>query len=77
MDCPGRRFTRFDEPASLHRATSPPIYAVTEYNILGLLMHYLPMHAPLNPSRAVWLFIYVGAAVEDLTGAKAGISSKA
>lgn len=45
----------------------PPIYSAAEYNILGRLMHYLPMHAPLNPSRLVYFFIYVGAAVEALT----------
>lgn len=46
---------------------APPIYSAAEYNILGRLMHYLPMHAPLNPSRLVYFFIYVGAAVESLT----------
>ena len=45
----------------------PPIYAAAEYNILARLMHYLPMHAPLHPSRVVYLFIYIGAAVEALT----------
>lgn len=49
----------------------PPIYAAAEYNILGRLMHYLPMHAPLNPSRVVYLFIYMGAGVEGLTAAVA------
>ncbi|KAL9633106.1 MAG: hypothetical protein Q9164_004897 [Protoblastenia rupestris] len=50
----------------------PPIYAAAEYNIIGRLMHYLPMHAPLNPSRVVYLFIYIGVAVESLTAAGAG-----
>lgn len=45
----------------------PPIYAAVEYNILARLMHYLPMHAPLHPSRVVYLFIYIGVAVEALT----------
>ncbi|KAI9842412.1 MAG: hypothetical protein M1837_007157 [Sclerophora amabilis] len=45
----------------------PPIFAAAEYNILGRLMHYLPMHAPLHPSRVVVLFIYIGIAVEVLT----------
>ena len=49
----------------------PPIYAAAEYNILGRLMHYLPMHAPLNPSRVVYLFVYMGAAVESMTAAGA------
>lgn len=47
----------------------PPIYSAAEYNVLGRLMHYLPMHAPLNPSRLVYLFVYLGAAVEGLTAA--------
>lgn len=50
----------------------PPIYAAAEYNILGRLMHYLPMHASLNPGRLVYLFIYIGVLVEALTGAGAG-----
>ncbi len=29
---------------------APPIYAAAEYNTLGRLMFYLPMHAPLNPT---------------------------
>jgi len=48
-----------------------PIYAAAEYNILGRLMHYLPMHASLNPSRVVYLFIGLGIAVESLTAAGA------
>jgi hypothetical protein len=45
----------------------PPIYSAAEYNILGRLMHYTPMHSPINPSRVLYFFIYVGAAVESLT----------
>lgn len=55
----------------------PPIYAAAEYNILGRLMHYLPMHALLNPSRVLYLFIYLGAAVEGLTAAGATLMSSA
>lgn len=55
----------------------PPIYAAAEYNILGRLMHYLPMHAPLNPSRVVFLFIYIGAVVEGLTAAGATLMASA
>lgn len=47
----------------------PPIYAAAEYNTLGRLMHYLPMHATLNPNRLVYFFVYLGAAVESLTAA--------
>ncbi|PGH27723.1 hypothetical protein AJ80_00510 [Polytolypa hystricis UAMH7299] len=45
----------------------PPIYSAAEYNVLGRLMHYLPMHAPLNPSRVVYFFVYLGVAVECVT----------
>ncbi|KFY08359.1 hypothetical protein V492_06301 [Pseudogymnoascus sp. VKM F-4246] len=45
----------------------PPIYSAAEYNVLGRLMHYTPMHSPINPSRVLYFFIYVGAAVESLT----------
>lgn len=51
----------------------PPIYAAAEYNMLGRLMHYLPMHAPLHPGRLVIFFIYCGAAVESLTAAGASM----
>ena len=44
---------------------APPIYAAGEYNILGRLMHYLPMHAPLNPYRVIYFFIFIGSAVES------------
>lgn len=51
---------------------APPIYAATEYNILGRLMHYLPMHAPLNPNRVLYFFTYLGAIVLALNGSGAG-----
>ena len=51
----------------------PPIYAAAEYNMLGRLMHYLPMHAPLHPGRVVIFFVYCGAAVESLTAAGAAM----
>ena len=49
----------------------PPIYSAAEYNILGRLMLYLPMHAPLNPNRVIYFFIYLGIAVENLTASGA------
>jgi hypothetical protein len=52
---------------------APPIYSAAEYNILGRLMRYLPMHAPFHPGRVVVVFIYLGVAVESLTGAGAAI----
>ena len=51
----------------------PPIYAAAEYNILGRLMNYLPMHAPFHPNRVVIVFIYLGALVESLTAAGAAM----
>lgn len=49
----------------------PPLYAAAEYKILGRLMLYLPMHTPINPSRLLYFFIYLGALVEGLTAAGA------
>jgi hypothetical protein len=49
----------------------PPIYSATAYNVLGRLMRYLPMHAPLHPGRVMIVFIYLGVAVESLTAAGA------
>ncbi|KAK3074260.1 hypothetical protein LTR53_003421 [Teratosphaeriaceae sp. CCFEE 6253] len=51
----------------------PPIFSAAEYNILGRLLYYLPMHAPFNPGRTIIFFIYLGAAVEGLTGAGAAL----
>ncbi|KAK2760764.1 hypothetical protein FQN54_002000 [Arachnomyces sp. PD_36] len=50
----------------------PPIYSAAAYNLVGRLMHYLPMFATLNPNRVVYFFVYLGALVEALTGAGAG-----
>lgn len=55
----------------------PPIYSATAYNVLGRLMRYLPMHAPLHPGRVVIVFIYLGVAVESLTGAGASMFATA
>lgn len=49
----------------------PPIYSAAAYNLVGRLMHYLPMFASLNPYRVVYFFIYLGALVEALTAAGA------
>ncbi|KAH7017124.1 RTA1 like protein-domain-containing protein [Ilyonectria destructans] len=45
----------------------PPIYSAAEYNTLGRLMHYLPMHAFINPNRIVYIFVFLGSIVEMLT----------
>jgi hypothetical protein len=55
----------------------PPIYTAAEYSVLGRLLRYLPMHAPLNPDRVMLLFIYLGAAVEGLTAAGASLVATA
>lgn len=49
----------------------PPIYSAAEYNILGRLLYYLPMHAPLHPGRVLWVFLYLGVIVESVTAAGA------
>ncbi|OJJ31908.1 hypothetical protein ASPWEDRAFT_745352 [Aspergillus wentii DTO 134E9] len=49
----------------------PPIYSAAAYNLVGRLMHYLPMFAPLNPNRVVYFFIYLGILAESLTAAGA------
>lgn len=45
----------------------PPIYSAAEYNTLGRLMHYLPMHAVMNPNRVIYAFLFLGTLVETLT----------
>ncbi|CAD0052994.1 unnamed protein product [Aureobasidium pullulans] len=51
----------------------PPIYSAAEYNILGRLLRYVPMHSPLHPDRVLYVFIYLGTLVESLTGAGASM----
>ncbi|KAF4452711.1 hypothetical protein F53441_4518 [Fusarium austroafricanum] len=46
---------------------APPVYSAAEYNTLGRLMHYLPMHSIINPNRIVYIFVFLGAIVESLT----------
>ena len=36
-------------------------------------MYYLSMHSPLHPGRLLYFFIYLGAAVEGMTGAGASL----
>ncbi|KAK1823423.1 hypothetical protein LTR12_002052 [Friedmanniomyces endolithicus] len=55
----------------------PPIFSAAEYNVLGRLLYYLPMHAPFNPGATVIFFIYLGATVEGLTAAGASIYATA
>ncbi|KAJ5669585.1 hypothetical protein N7462_010655 [Penicillium macrosclerotiorum] len=50
---------------------APPVYSASAYNIVGRLMNYLPMHAPLNPNRVLMVFVYAGAVVEGITVAGA------
>ncbi|KAJ5081656.1 hypothetical protein NUU61_009920 [Penicillium alfredii] len=55
----------------------PPVYSAAAYNIVGRLMHYVPMHAVLNPNRVLTFFVYVGAAVEGITAAGAAKNAAA
>lgn len=48
---------------------APPVFSASAYNILGRIMHYIPMFAWLNPNRTVLFFVYIGAIVEGLTAA--------
>jgi hypothetical protein len=57
--------------------TAAPIYAAAEYNILGRLLRYLPMHIPFHPDRVVYVFIFVGVVVEVLLGTGASLVSVA
>jgi hypothetical protein len=53
----------------------PPLYAASEYFILGRLLAYLPYHTPLHPERVLTTFLLLSAAVEGL--AASGASSSA
>jgi hypothetical protein len=56
---------------------APPVYSAAAYNMVARLMHYLPMHALLNPNRVLIFFVYLGAAVEGMSAAGAAISASA
>jgi len=53
----------------------PPLYAASEYFILGRLLAYLPYHTPLHPGRILSTFLLLSAAVESL--ATSGAASSA
>lgn len=57
--------------------TGPPLYAASEYFILGRLLEYLPYHAPLHPGRVMTSFLLLNAAVEGLAASGAASSSSA
>lgn len=54
--------------------TGPPLYAASEYFILGRLLAYLPYHAPLHPGRVLSTFLILSGTVEGLTANGAAIS---
>lgn len=56
----------------------PPLYAASEYFILGRLLAYVPYHTPLHPGRVMVLFVFLSAAVECLAanGASASATAK-
>jgi hypothetical protein len=49
----------------------PPLYAASEYFILGRLLAYLPYHAPIHPGRVMSTFFMLSAAVEALAASGA------
>ncbi|MCJ1377492.1 hypothetical protein MMC17_000587 [Xylographa soralifera] len=55
----------------------PPIYAISEYFVLGRLLAYLPYHAPIHPGRVLSTFWFLGTAVESLAANGAGNSAGA
>ena len=55
----------------------PPLYAASEYFILGRLLAYLPYHTPLHPGRVLTTFLLLSAAVESLAASGAASSASA
>ena len=55
----------------------PPLYAASEYFILGRLLAYLPYHTPMHPGRVLSTFLLLGAAVESLAASGAASSVSA
>jgi len=48
--------------------SGPPIYAVTNYLVLGRCLYYLPYLSPIHPGRVVTTFLGVDFIVEVLIG---------
>ena len=44
----------------------PPLYAASEYFILGRMLAYLPYFTPMHPGRVMYIFILLSGAVEGL-----------
>lgn len=55
--------------------TGPPLYAASEYFILGRLLAYLPYHSPIHPGRIFSTFLLLSAVVETLTASGAANSA--
>ena len=53
----------------------PPLYAISEYFILGRLFAYLPYHAPIHPARVLGTFVFLGWSIESLAANGAGNSA--
>ena len=53
----------------------PPLYAISEYFILGRLLAYLPYHAPIHPGRVLSTFLFLGWSIESLAASGAGNSA--
>lgn len=53
----------------------PPLYAASEYFILGRLLAYLPYHTPLHPGRVLSTFLILSAIVESLAASGAASSA--
>lgn len=53
----------------------PPLYAASEYFILGRLLAYFPYHTPIHPGRVFSTFIFLSACVESLTASGAANSA--
>lgn len=53
----------------------PPLYAASEYFILGRLFAYLPYYTPIHPGRVVSTFLFLSALVESLTAVGASHST--
>ncbi|KAK0750468.1 hypothetical protein B0T18DRAFT_488104 [Schizothecium vesticola] len=54
---------------------APPLLELSNYNILGRLLYYVPHHSPIHPGRVITTFTMISAVVESLNGAGASLTA--
>ncbi|KAK1830524.1 hypothetical protein QBC39DRAFT_372776 [Podospora conica] len=54
---------------------APPLLELSNYNILGRLLYYVPHHSPIHPGRVLTTFTLISGVIEGLNGAGASLTA--